>query len=273
MPSGVHPAPAGVMAVVHNHTPTMKLKSLILSAMVAIAASAFAGSPGKAPAPVQPAPEEPLGFSATIGYDSHYVFRGVLFAENLVTAAIDGNIPLTDMLSLNLGAWYGDSADDSGTFGNGAFRELDLYAALLADLGPATVGVKYTGYLYNDASAIDDVSEIGLIASTTVGPIDVIAGAYYDWTADGFYFETGVSHTFAVTDRISLVPAVLVSYGEDYYGVSGFNHVKVGLSAPIKLTSTATLTPYIAGNFPIDALDDLGEESRVYGGIALTVSF
>jgi hypothetical protein len=47
----------------------------------------------------------------------------------------------------------------------------------------------------------------------------------------------------------------------------------VGLSLPIKLTSTATLTPYIAGNFPLGDLDDLGEDSRVYGGIALSVAF
>lgn len=255
----------------------MKLKSLLTLGMSVFAASAFAGAPAKAPAPVQPA-EEPLGFSVSVGYDSHYIFRGVLFAENLVTAAIDGTIPLTDMLSLNLGAWYGTSADDSGRFGNGgSFHELDLYGALLADLGPVTVGAKYTAYLYDgestDNGAVNDVNEIGLLLSTTVGPVDVIAGAYYDDETDGFYFETGISKSIAVTDRISLVPAVLVSYGEDYYGVSGFNHVKVGLSAPIKLTSTATLTPYVAGNLPIDALEANGEDDEIYGGVSLTVSF
>ena len=259
----------------------MKFKSLLTLSTSLFAAAAFAGSPGKAPAPVQPPAEEPLGFSVTVGYDSHYIFRGVLFAENLVTAAIDGTIPLTDMLSLNIGAWYGTSADDSGRFGipvaGGSFHELDLYGAILADLGPVTVGAKYTAYLYDGAStdngAVEDINEIGLIASTAVGPIDVIAGAYYDDYTDGYYFETGISHTFAVTDKISVVPAALVSYGEDYYGVSGFNHVKLSLGVPIKLTSTATLTPYIAGNLPIDALSDLGEEDEVYGGVTLSVSF
>lgn len=249
----------------------MKLKSLLTLGMSAFAASAFAGAPAKAPAPVQPA-EEPLGFSVTVGYDSHYIFRGVEFAQNLVSAAIDGTLPLTDTLSLNVGAWYGTSADDSGVLG-GSFHELDLYAALLADLGPATVGLKFTQYLFDGDSAFADAPEVGAIVSTTVGPLDVIAGAYYDFEAEGFYFETGVSHTFAVTDRVSLVPAALVSYGVDYYGVDGFNHVKLALSAPIKLTSTATLSPYIAYNLPIDALDDLGEEDQIYGGITLSVSF
>lgn len=261
---------AFVQRITHQN---MKLKSLLIPAMAVLATTAFAGTPAKAPKIVEPV-EEPLGFSVSVGYDSHYVFRGVLFAENLVSAAIDGTVPLTDMLSINVGAWYGTSADDSGVFGSGgSYHELDLYAALLAKLGPATVGVKYTGYLYDGTAAVEDVSEVGIIGSVPVGPLDVIAGAYYDFTAEGFYFETGASHTFAITDRISLVPAVLVSFADDYYGVSGFNHVKVALSAPIKLTKTATLTPYIAGNFPIDALDDLGEDSRVYGGVALTVAF
>ncbi|MEQ1843234.1 MAG: TorF family putative porin, partial [Verrucomicrobiales bacterium] len=175
----------------------MKLKSLLTLGMSVFAASAFAGAPGQAPAPVQPA-EEPLGFSVTVGYDSHYIFRGVEFAENLVSAAIDGTLPLTDMLSLNVGAWYGTSADDSGILG-GSFHELDLYAALLADLGPATVGVKFTEYLFDGDSAFNDAPEIGLLLSTTAGPVDVIAGAYYDFEAEGFYFETGISKSIAVT--------------------------------------------------------------------------
>lgn len=255
----------------------MKIHSLLTTTLSLLSASAFAGAPAKAPAVVQPA-EEPLGFTVSVGYDSHYIFRGVLFAENLVTAAVDGTIPLTEMLSLNVGAWYGTSADDSGRFGEGgSFHELDLYGAVLADLGPVTVGAKYTAYLYDGAStangAVEDINEVGLIAAATVGPVDVTAGAYYDDYTDGFYFETGVSKSIAITDRISLVPAALISYGVDYYGVTGFNHVKVGLSVPIKLTGTATLTPYVAGNLPIDELDSLGEDSEIYGGVSLSVSF
>lgn len=259
----------------------MKLNTLLASILSLVATSAFAGAPAKAPAPVQPPAEEPLGFTVSVGYDSHYIFRGVLFAENLVTAAVDGTIPLTEMLSLNIGAWYGTSADDSGRFGipqaGGSFHELDLYGAVLADLGPVTVGAKYTAYLYDGQStangAVEDINEVGLIAAATLGLVDVTAGAYYDDYTDGFYFEAGVSHSFAITDRISIVPAALISYGVDYYGVTGFNHVKLGLSVPIKLTSTATLTPYIAGNLPIDELDSLGEDSQVYGGVSLSVSF
>ena len=256
----------------------MKLRSLLTPALSLLAASAFAGVPAKAPAPVQPAPaEEPLGITASIAYDSHYVFRGVLFAENLVSAAIDATIPVTDVISINAGAWYGSSVDDSGVFGNppGSFQELDLYGAVMADLGAVNVGLKYTHYFYfGDAeTGIEDVNELGVVATAALGPVDVSGGAYYDWTTEGFYFEVGVSKTFEITDRISIVPGALISLGDDYYGVSSFNHVKVGVALPIKLTSTATLTPYIAGNLPMEDLDDAGEEDRVYGGVSLSVSF
>ena len=66
----------------------MKLNTLLISSLSVLAASAFAGAPAKAPAVVQPPAEEPLGFTVTVGYDTHYIFRGVLFAENLVTAAV-----------------------------------------------------------------------------------------------------------------------------------------------------------------------------------------
>ncbi|WP_009964377.1 MULTISPECIES: TorF family putative porin [Verrucomicrobium] len=257
----------------------MKLNTLLIPALsAAFAASAYAGAPAKAPAQVQPPIVEEdtsLGFSLTAGYDTDYVYRGVRFAQNLVTVAVDGNIPFTDVLSLNVGAWFGTSADDSYVGTGDSYHELDLYAALLADLGPVTVGLKYQYYLFEgDAGdVLDDINEVGVLISSTVGPVDVIGGAYYDESADGFYFEAGVSKNIAITDRISLVPAALVSYAIDYYGVDGFNHIKVSLAAPIKLTKTATLTPYIAGNIPIDALDDLGEEDRVYGGVSLSVSF
>ncbi len=257
----------------------MKLKSLLIPTLgLAFASSVLAGSHGKAPAVVQPAPEAaPLGFTATIGYDTDYVFRGVEYAKNLISAAIDGNIAINQDLSLNVGAWYGASADDSAQpfAGNSAYGELDLYAGLNAKLGPVTVGLKYTYYDYlgHAGTFVKDINEIGLTLATSAAGLDFIAGAYYDFTAKGYYFETGVSKTIKICDIVSLVPGVLVSYGDHYYGVNGFNHVKPSLALPIKLTKSATLTPYVAGNLPIDSLKGLGEQKRIYGGIALSVSF
>jgi uncharacterized protein (TIGR02001 family) len=257
----------------------MKLKSLLIPTLgLAFATSVFAGSHGKAPAVVQPAEEAaPLGFTATVGYDTDYVFRGLETAQNLISAAIDGNIAINKDISFNVGAWYGASADDkAATYAGGtSYSELDLYAGLNAKLGPVTAGLKYTYYNYlgHASSFVKDVNEVGVTLATSAAGLDFIAGAYYDATARGYYFETGVSKTIKITEQISLVPGVLVSYGSHYYDVSGFNTVKPTLALPIKLTKSATLTPYIAGNLPIDALHDTGEKDRVYGGVALSVSF
>jgi len=258
----------------------MKSKfALIMALGMAAALPAFAGpssgKDSKAPAPIAPPPpEEPLGVTLTVGYDSDYVYRGVEFAKNLVTAAIDINVPVNQMWTINAGAWYGDSVDDSFVLG-GSYHELDLYAAVLAKVGAFTIGPKYQHYFFfgDGGHALSDIDEVGLTASAPLGPIDWVGGAYYDFTADGWYLETGISHTFKINEWLSLVPAALISYASDYYGVDGFNHIKLSLSAPIRLSKTATLTPYVAGNIPIDSLKDLGEDERIYGGVSLSVSF
>ena len=261
----------------------MKLNSLLVPIVTAVlASSAFAGSAGKVCTSCQPAAGEPnglfdtVGATATIGYDTDYVYRGVELAKNLITAALDWNLKLDQTFSLNAGAWYGTSADDSFTgTGGGAYHELDLYTSVLAKLGPVTAGLKYQHYFFlgSTHNAIRDINELGVTLATSVAGFDLGAGGYYDFTAKGWYFEYSASYPVKINDWLSLVPGVLVSHGHDYYGVNGGNHVKVGLAAPIRLTKTATLTPYIAGNLPIGSLKDNGERNRVYGGVALSVTF
>ena len=258
----------------------MKLNSLLLPILsAALVVSAQAGTSAKAPAQCQIAPEEAtLGVTATLAYDTDYVFRGVLFAQNLVSGNIDVVVPIDKTFSLDLNAWYGASVDDSAaTFaGGGSYGELDLSATLLAKIGSnLTAGLKYTWYDYvgNAGKSVKDINEIGVTLATTLKTIDLSAGGYYDFTARGYYYEFGVSHSFKITEHISLVPGALISFADHYYGVNGGNHVKVSLAAPIKLTKTATLTPYIAGNLPYDSLKSAGEKERVYGGVALSVTF
>ena len=138
-----------------------------------------------------------------------------------------------------------------------------------------TAGLKYTWYDYvgNAGHSLKDVNEIGVTLATTLAMVDLNAGVYYDFTAQGWYYEAGVSHSFKINEWLSLVPGAAISFGTDYYGVNGGNTVKLSLAAPIKLCKTATLTPYIAGNLPYGSLKDAGEKSRVYGGVALSITF
>ena len=263
----------------------MKLSSLFVPILsVAFAASSFAGtSSGKACTTCTPPPAaaeglfDNIGATATLGYDTNYIFRGVQFAEQLLSGSVDVPIAINKQFTLDLNAWFGTSADDSAApfAGGGSYEELDLSASVLGKFGPVTGGLKYTWYNYlgNAGKYVEDVNEIGLTLATTLSVVDLSAGVYYDFTAQGWYYEAAVAHTFKINDWLSLVPGVLISFATDYYGVNGGNTIKPSLAIPIKLTKSATLTPYIAGNLPFGSLDSLGEQSRVYGGVALSVTF
>ncbi|MGK0189518.1 MAG: hypothetical protein ACI9R3_005335 [Verrucomicrobiales bacterium] len=252
----------------------MNRKSLVLSSLALFygtavtTAGTLAGS-----APVAP-PEildveggmfDEIGAELTLAYDSVYMFRGVDFGDNLVSSDLNVTLPLGDSLSLNVGTWYATLAEDD-------YAELDLYAGLEYTVNDSlSIGVGYTWYYLPRDS--DGWNEVGATIGYSVAGIDFGLAYYYDFETEGSYFEPSVSYEIAITDNVSLVPSVAAGFGDDYYGVSGGNHVGVSLALPIQLTATASLTPYIAGNIAIDSLDDLGEEDQVFGGVALTVGF
>lgn len=247
-----------------------KLIALSLLALATAVGSANAGAPAKnpkAPDPVAPV-DDSLGFSLSVGYDSTYIFRGVDFGDHLVWGSLTIPIKLTDKLTFTFAPWYGNIAD-------GGYDELDLVAGFTYDLGFATLGVGYTWYYFPFSGF--DTNEPNITIAKSFGKVNWFAGAYCDLEADagneGWYFETGVNTSIAINDMVSLVPEVKVSYATDYYGQDGFNNVVVKLGAPIALTKTATLTPYVAGSIALEALDAINQDSEFIGGVSLTVTF
>ncbi len=266
----------------------MTLNKLAFSFLgtLALATTGFAGTApsGKAPAPVAPAPEQDLGFTLGVGYDTHYIFRGLKLAEDWVSTNLDYTHSLTQNVRLDLGASYGVSADDSFLGFDGlSYQRLELNGGLVADLGGVELGAGYRWYNHQGDGDIllEDGHEVGLTVATKAGPLNIGLGGYYDFAIEGWFFELGVNSEIKLTDRISLVPGVNVGYGVDYSyhiegatdGVDGFTHVGLSLALPIKLTKSATLTPFIAGNLPIDDLDEKGEDDQLHGGVSLSVKF
>ncbi len=248
----------------------MKLTKLVAVSLMALASAANAGPSAKNPqAPDAIAPvDDSLGFSLAVGYDTKYIFRGVDFGDHLVWGSLVVPIKLTDKLTFTFAPWYGNIAD-------GAYDELDLVAGFTYDLGFATLGVGYTWYYFPFSGF--DTHEPNITIAKSFGKLNWFAGAYCDVEADGgkegWYFETGVNTSIPINDMISLVPEAKVSYATDYYGQDGFNNVVVKLGAPIALTKTATLTPYIAGSIALEALDAINQDSELIGGVSLTVTF
>ena len=259
------------------------MKKALLCIMFAVAGLAQAGTKAAKNPVVAPAPaDDTLGFSLSAGYDSDYIFRGYPWGNHLVWAGLSMPIKLTDKLTFTFAPWYGNVNDADTSVGS--YDELDLVASLSYDAGFATISAGYTWYYYPFSDW--NTSEPNITISKTIGNLTVFGGAYLDVNAkggdivsatdgsSGWYFEAGANYNIKICDKLSLVPEVRLSYGENYYGVKGFNNVTVKLTAPYQLTKTAVIAPYIAGNLPIDSLkDDLGVDSQVYGGVALTVTF
>ena len=249
-----------------------------------------------------------LGATLEVGYDSRYYFRGLWFADNTVWAGLSMSVPLTEQLSLGFGALYTTTADTPA--GNGApkgkgsfdYSELDLTTSLTYDAGFAKFGLVYTHYEFFDSFSgtnggipngagelnVTGVEEVGVTVSTTAGPVNLYGGFYNDFTIGASYAEVGADAPIAVTSWMSLVPAVKMGYGfTNYYTAirangalngpshqSGLTHVIPSLSAPIKLTKTATLTPYIAYNMSLTTRHfNNTTDSEFFGGVKLGVSF
>lgn len=249
----------------------MKTTTMLMAAgtAVALASNAFAGpmapvAPLDVPT-VVPAADEGLGFSLSVGYDSNYIFRGVDVGDNLVWAGLEYERGLTEVVGLNLGAWWASLADDD-------YNELDLYGGLTFGLGPVDLSIGYIWYYY--PNPIDDsTGEIyGSLGYEFYGVgLELYYG--YDHEIEGGYGAFSAGYSYAATEMISLDFSTGISMSHDYYfDGTGWNNWDIRLAVPIALTDTATLEPYIAGSVAIDDLDDVADD-YFYGGVSLSVSF
>lgn len=287
-------------------TSVITKSALVLAATASLSAFAGTSAPSKGVAPVIEEPSgalfDTLGATIEVGYDTRVYYRGLWFADNAVWTGLSLSIPLTEQLSLGFGALYlstvETTAGSGGPFGQGDFdySELDLSTSLTYDAGFAKFGLVYTHYEFWDGFSgsnagvlnsanegnINGSDEVGLTVAAAAGPVNLYAGYYYDFRIGGSYAEVGADLPIEITSWLSIVPAVKTGYGFDYYtnGVvagsrsGGFTHVVPSVSAPIKLTSIATLTPYIAYNISLDARRALNtQDNEIFGGVKLSVSF
>lgn len=282
---------------------------LTLSALLFAACSSlsvFAGTPTTPVTPAVPAETallDTVGATLEVGYDSRYYHRGLWIADNTTWTGLDVRVPLAEKLTLGFSALYTSTVDTPipGINGELDFSELDLSASLAYDLGFAKVGLVYTHYEYFDTllgsdsgvstgfgeGAVTAADEVGLTLSTTIGPVNLYGAYFYDFRIGGSYIEVGADMPYEVTPWLSIVPAVRLGYGLDYYSnglipagapasapSSGFTHVIPSVSAPIQLTKSATLTPYIAYNISLGARHGLNaQDSELFAGIKLSVTF
>lgn len=236
----------------------------------------LAGTPA-APPVVAPVAEEAseglfggIGLDWSTGYDSHYIYRGEFLGRHTVWTELSFDVPLTDQLSLNLTPWFLQDADTD-------YNEFDLTGALTLTLDSWEISAGYLGYYYPRRSlgggeGIRDEHEMSFSVARSFGSLTATVLGAYSFTREAFYFEAAVEYEIAVTDKLSLTPAVVLGWDSDYFDEgTDFNHVGLMLTASYQLTPWCSLNPYIAGNLPFGHLSYAAND--LYGGVSMTVTF
>ena len=231
----------------------MKLNALLktLGFLALAATPVVAGTTAPAPKnPIAPAPvNDDLGITASIGYDSNYVWRGINYGQHWVRAGLNGALLLVGgaaedgagSTSLLWDVNYGSLAGDQDSFqpnikgapvsNMASFSRLNLGGAISHDFGPASVSFGYSwihnmGSLANGGGlnqvipnagyGMNDIQQLTLGAQTNLGPINLASSANYDLFNGGWYFDVTARSTITVTDSISIVPHANVGYGLHY---------------------------------------------------------
>ena len=279
---------------------TTKTTSMVTKSALALAAcaslNAFAGTKpaAAAPAPVSEGILPPITATLDTGFDSRYYFRGLWFSDNIAWSALNVTVPLAEKLTLVVGGSYTKGMDTPYTGGQLEYQEADYWTSLNYDAGSAKFGLVYTQYGFPREFSgkvgatpaglgfpelrVLNAQELGATASTTVGPVNVAAGAYYDFKIGATYTQLGLDTSIEVTSNVSVVPAVTAGYSiGDYYTFNGsqggFTHVIPSVSTPIKLSKNATLTPYAAYNISGSQRRSNLTDSELFGGLKLSLSF
>ena len=252
--------------------------------------SAPPADPGILPPPPPPSSGgggiwDSIGATLSTGYDTDYIFRGYDLGHDSLWTQLDLSVPLGDSLEFAVGAWYQNAFNGDGD------SELDVYASLAFDFGVWGLELGYTHYAYPEGFGPgtgggngNESNEAYVSAGTTIGPVDVALAYYYDFDLEVSYVEATAGTSIPLSSYVSLDPSIGLSYIDIDNGPagvedSGLNHFFAKLEMPIKLTESATLTPYVATSIAQDVAEDYNRsgfahaDDFFYGGISLSVDF
>ncbi len=194
-----------------------------------------------------------LSVTTSVDVVSDYVFRGVSLADTSVQPGVEASYG-----NFYAGTWFsngiGDTADEGIT-------ELDLYAGYgrdLTDLIAMDVGVTYyhypeSGDLFDTKGGFAGSYEVfgGLAFDTMLSPS---VYAYYDFNFDAFTLEGGVSHSFPLSEKVSLDVGATAGLVDAEDGVDW----EYGqLSASLGYAFTDNASTYIAANYALSSEDTL----------------
>ena len=226
------------------------------------------------------------------GYDSKYFYRGLWFGDDNVWTGVELSTDVCDAITASANAYYLDVLDN-GT----AYSETGVGFNLAWDSGVGVFDLGITHYQFFDGFdgnqiGQTDATELSLTYTTDLAyGIEGYAQAVYDLRIHAWYFEAGLSRSFALTNYASLDLSATTGFslggyytsggiigGADFDAEDGLTHVLLSAALPIQLLDNVTLTPHISVNISGESRDNandlLGQDDEeLFGGASLSVSF
>jgi hypothetical protein len=259
--------------------------------------------PAQAPPPApETAPARRVTFTTGVDFTSAYLFRGILQHSGgaIAQPAFDVGFALGHGVSANVGNW--DSVH-SNLGDQGRWYESDYYGAVNFTAGKLKPGVLYTSY----TSPIDGFSTVkelaGVLAFDDSGsplPFSPKATVAFELGKEetflanhgqadgglnrGIYLELGVSPTFKLAPKLSLIVPIKTGLSlKDYYegpnGSDRFGYLDTGVKLSVPVVSGKGGTLEAHGGVDLFTFGDNlkafngGDKNRTVGTLGVTFTY
>jgi hypothetical protein len=217
------------------------------------------------------AEEEGPSGEADVAFLSQYVWRGYALSDSSlviqpsISAGCKG-------FGLNLWGNLDTDYDDTGK----DFNETDLTFSYDKRFGKVGLGL---GYIYYGLEGEDTQEFYASVSLDTILAPTLTVYRDYD-LFDSWYVLLGVSHSFGLTEKVSLDLGGSVSYySYDDRDYSELHDALISASIAIPIGKNCSLTPSLAYTFPLSSkakaeLKDMdGDDSHLVCGITLSIAF
>ncbi|EDY82908.1 hypothetical protein VDG1235_2531 [Verrucomicrobiia bacterium DG1235] len=202
--------------------------------------------------------------SATAGFESEYIFRGVQIADESIQASIEGTYG-----DGYFGLWANESIEDYDRNAS----EYDLYAGwgyAIDDTFTADFGA--TVYYYPDAEGDDSTFEAyaGISADVELAPSLYV---YYDFDLEVLTLEASVSKSYKVDEKSSIELGAGIGYAEE--DSSDFSYAYYSFNADYVYTFQDNLTASIGVRASGNDLDEVYtvKGDNIWGGVSFSYGF
>ncbi len=230
----------------------MKTKKTIAIVAAILAGTAFTSA-------------QELSVSASVAYESEYIFRGVHLADSYIAPSVD--LSYGDMY---VGIW------GAMPFKSDFDNEIDVYAGYGFDISEVvSADIGFTYYTYPslaDGVFDSDVNTFEVYTGLSFeAPLSPSVYAFYDFDLEAWTLETSAGHTIEVSESTSLELAGYLGYVKPDGG-SSYVYYGAGVSYSIALAENASWSIGVNWYGADEEIVD-GDKSRFTIGTSFSAGF